>query len=333
MVATSRRLPRRWWAARLAGVLLAIAAGGAQAGTLRYCDRGSPMSAAEQDQALQVAARVKQVLDASGEPVALVSRSGLNLAWLGLRFSHAGLALRDSPRGPWAVRQLYFDCDAAVPRVFDQGMAGFVLGTDDRQARHVSVVFLPRAASAPLAELAGSAPGALAVLAADYSANAYAWGTSYQNCNQWVAELLGLAWGGLPLPASPAGPDGAPVLRQQAQAWLRHAGYAPMVFDVFPPLRLAAAAVPWLHEDDHPAEDRARSLYRVSMPDALEAFVRRRWPEAARVEVCHAGGRLVVRHGWAPIGDGCVPAPGDEVSLLDGGATPALRREEPTHGT
>lgn len=310
---------RRCLAALLASALLG---GAAHAGTLRYCDRGTPMTAAEQDHALQVAARVKQALDDAGEPVALVSRSGLNLAWLGLRFSHAGLALRDSPRGPWAVRQLYFDCDAAVPRVFDQGMAGFVLGTDDRQARHVSVVFLPRAASAPLAELAGSAPGALAVLAADYSANAHAWGTRYQNCNQWVAELLGLAWGGVPLPPPAAPGAGTPAVREQAQAWLRQAGYAPMVFDVFPPLRLAAATVPWLHEDDHPDEDRARSLYRVSMPDALEAFVRRRWPDARRVEVCHAGGRLVVRQGWTPIADGCVAEPGDEVTVLASGPRP-----------
>ncbi|WP_374674285.1 DUF2145 domain-containing protein [Ideonella sp.] len=302
----------------LAALLLAGMAAAAPAGTLRYCDRGSAMTAAQQDQALQLAARLKQELDAAGEPVALVSRSGLNLAWLGLRFTHAGLALRDSPRGPWAVRQLYFDCDAAVPRLFDQGMAGFVLGTDDRQARHVSVVFLPPAASAPLARLAGSAPGALAVLAADYSANAYAWGLRYQNCNQWVAELLGLAWGELPLQPPPGAHASAPPLRRQAQDWLRRAGYAPMVFDVFPPLRLAAAAVPWLHEDDHPGEDRARSQYRVSMPDALEAFVRRRWPEARRVEVCHAGDRLVVRRGWDPIADGCMPAPGDELRSLGG---------------
>lgn len=305
-------------AALLAALLGPLAGPAAHATALRHCGRQGPISAAEQDQALRFAAAVKAELDAAGQPAVLVSRSGMDLGWLGLRFSHAGLSLRDSPAGAWTVRQLYFDCEAGEPRVFDQGMAGFVLGTDDRRSRHVSLVFLPPEAARALAKAASRAPAALAVLAADYSANAYAWGVRYQNCNQWVAELMAVAWGGLPLGGQGAGEgqgegegDGgatAPT-RRRAQAWLRDAGYAPMVFDMFPPLRLASAFVPWLHEDDHPPADRARARYRVSMPDALEAFVRTRWPEARRVELCHGEGRLVVQRGWTPIAEGCLPAP------------------------
>jgi hypothetical protein len=90
-----------------------------------------------------------------------------------------------------------------------------------------------------------------------------------------------------------------------------------MVVSVFPPLAWASALVPWLHSEDHPAADRLAGIYRVSMPDAIEAFVRRRTDGATRVEICHAGRRVVIHRGWSAIPDGCLPAEGDEVVLLD----------------
>jgi hypothetical protein len=41
-------------------------------------------------------------------------------------------------------------------------------------------------------------------------------------------------------------------------------------------------------------------------------------PGARRIEFCHANRRIVVREGWTPIADGCVPQPGDRVVALDG---------------
>jgi hypothetical protein len=125
---------------------------------------------------------------------------------------------------------------------------------------------------------------------------------------------VGAAWAGISL-SEPANEEASP--RRQAQRWLRDEGYAPMVVSVFPPLAWASALVPWLHGEDHPPADRLAGIYRVSMPDAIEAFVRRRAPAATRVELCHAGGRVVIHRGWSPIADGCVPAEGDEVVALD----------------
>jgi hypothetical protein len=53
------------------------------------------------------------------------------------------------------------------------------------------------------------------------------------------------------------------------------------------------------------------------MPAALEEFVRARDPAATRVELCHVGRRIVLRRGWAPLPEGCVPEDGDEVVELD----------------
>jgi hypothetical protein len=301
-------------AALAALVLCAAAIGTAQAASLRYCDRQAQVSVQQQDQLFRFGALVKAELEASKQPLALVARSGLDLSWFGLRYSHAGISLKDSPNGPWSVRQLYYACDEQRPRLFDQGISGFLLGTDKPAEGYVSLVFLPPEQGAPLARTALSKPQALQLLAADYSANAYPWSLRYQNCNQWVAELLGSAWGGLDLEG--AGDD-ATAARQRAQQSLREQGYAPMVVSVFPPLAWASAVVPWLHGEDHPPADRLAGIYRVSMPDAIEAFVRRQAPGATRVELCHAGGRVVIHRGWSAIADGCLPAEGDEVVMLD----------------
>lgn len=273
----------------------------------RLCDRPSTLTAAQQDRLLRVSAIVKAELARSGQRVALVSRSGLNLDRLGLRYSHAGFTLRESANGPWSVRQLYYACDEGRPRLFDQGLSGFLFGTDDPARGALSLVFLPPDVADALERTALDTPQALALLGATYSANAYAWGQRYQNCNQWVAELFATARGGL-----------AAADRAEAQQWLQAQGYAPSVIDLgFAPLRWLSAFSPWLHNDDHPADDLQHARYRVSMPASIEAFVQATVPGARRVEVCHAGPRVVVHTGWTPIGADCEPGEGDTVVALD----------------
>ena len=78
-------------------------------------------------------------------------------------------------------------------------------------------------------------------------------------------------------------------------------------------LSLGIAVVPWLHRDDHPPEDLHAARLRISMPTALEAFVREQVPGAQRVEFCHNERQMVVRRGWEPIAEGCEAGPGDTV--------------------
>ncbi|HEV8690835.1 MAG TPA: DUF2145 domain-containing protein [Ideonella sp.] len=296
----------------VAALTLALAAAGAaQAASLRYCDRQARLTADQQDTLFRFAGIAKRELEQSGQAMALAARSGLDLSLFGLRYSHAGISLQASPNGPWSVRQLYYACDEQRPRIFDQGATGFLIGTDKPDIGYLSLVFLPAEAAARLEQAALSNPQSLQLLAADYSANAYPFGLRYQNCNQWVMELLATAWGGLPLADDGESP------RARAQRWLQDQGYAPTEFGLAPPLMWLSALVPWLHRDDHPADDLARGAYRVSMPASIEAFVRARWPEAQRVELCHAGRRVVVHRGWAPIAEGCEPGEGDEVVALD----------------
>lgn len=299
------------WAG-LAGAALWLAGAAAHAGVLRYCDPPAELSAAQQDTLFRFATLIKDELERSGEPLALIARSGLDLSRFGVRYTHAGVSLRESPNAPWSVRQLYYDCDERKPRLFDQGIAGFLFGTVDPAIGYVSVVQLPGDASRTLERVVQDNRQAIRLLGTTYSANAYAFAPRYQNCNQWVAEMLALAWAPLD-----AGAEGE-ALRAQAQDWLRAEGYEATRFEVGNPLLMwLGGTLPWLHRDDHPPEDQAQMRFVVSMPDSIEAFVRTRVPGARRIEFCHADRRVVIRHGWDPIADGCRPAEGDTVIALD----------------
>lgn len=278
------------------------------AGSLDYCQGQVEQSADVQDRLLSVAAVVKTELDRSGHDVALVARSGLALQRLDQRYSHAGVSLKSSPNTRWSVRQLYYACDAQRPRIFDQGMSGFVLGAHDPAQGYVSIVLLPPEPSLALEAAALDDRQALALLGATYSANAHAFSQQYQNCNQWLAELLASAWG------EPLLSDGA---RSQAQQWLRTQGYQPTVLKLkWQPVMWLASMLPWLHSDDHPAEDLTQAQFRVSMPQSIESFVRGQWPAATRIELCYTASHMVLRRGWEPIAAGCQPGPDDEVTDL-----------------
>ena len=291
----------------LAASLLPVAA---QAISFEVCDRPREPSADQRDVMLRFGALVRDELAASGQDVALVARSGLDLRRLDVRYSHEGVALKDNDGKPWSVRELYYSCEDHRPRVFDEGLTGFLLGTDDPDNGYVSLVFLPLDHAAPLRATAVDRHHALGVLGASYSANAYPFSTRHQNCNQWVMELLAQAWGA---PDAPADADA----RARAQAWMRAQGYLPTVFTVSAhPMTWLADLVPWLANDDHPPDEVAHDRYNVSMPASIETFVQAKVPGATRVELCHAGRRVVVHRGWDDIAEGCVPGVGDRVLEL-----------------
>jgi hypothetical protein len=274
-----------------------------------FCDRATPMSARQEDRLLRFAALIKQELDRSGATVALIARSGVDLSRFGLRYSHGGVMLKASDNAMWSVRQLYYACDEQRPRLYDQGLSGFLFGTDDPTVGYVSIVLPNGTEAATLERAALDNALALRLLAASYSANAYPFSASYQNCNQWVAELLAAAWGAL---------EDTPDLRKRAQRWLAQSGYEPTAVDIGSHLLAAVAPlVPFIHFDDHPQEDLYALRVRTSLPRAIEAFVHERLPAAARIQVCHDGPKAVIRHGWAPVAQGCRAQDGDQVIDLD----------------
>jgi len=293
----------------LAGFLCATQA---QATSLQFCEHPREPSADQRDVMLRFGAIVRDEIAASASPAALIARSGLDLHRLDVRYSHAAVVLKDNGERPWSVRELYFSCDEHRPRVYDEGLTGFLLGTDDPDTGFVSLVFLPPERAEPLRRAAVDKQHALGVLGASYSANAYPFSTAHQNCNQWVIELLADAWN-----PGRAEADAAADARTRAQAWLRGEGYLPTVFTVSAhPMTWLPAVVPWLSNDDHPAHEIAHNRYNVSMPASIETFVQAKVAGARRVEICHAGRRVVLHQGWDDIAEGCVPGPGDRTIEL-----------------
>ena len=311
--------------AALAALLTGTAA--AHAFSLDVCARPREPSADERDVLLRFGALVREQVVASGQDIVLVARSGLDLHKIDVRYSHEGVALKDNDGKPWSVRQLYYSCEERRPRVYDEGLTGFLTGTDDPAIGFVSLVFLPPAQAASLRSTAVDKHHALGVLGASYSANAYPFSTLHQNCNQWVIELLADAWRrpGREAPDTPDAPDAADApdtrtdadARAGAQSWLRAQGYLPTVFTASAhPMTWLPAFVPWLSNDDHPPEELAHNRYNVSMPASIETFVQAKVPGATRVEICHAGRRVVLHRGWDDIAEGCVPGASDQVIEL-----------------
>lgn len=314
----SPRHPWRGVLALVAGLLAAATVhAGVAAQALRqtftdYCSRSPTLDLRQQDQLLRLADAARRELERSGAAAAIVSRAGLDLQRFGQRYSHAGIGLRDGATLPWAVRQLYYACDERRPRLFDQGLAGFVMGSDDAHGGFVRLLLLPDAPqSEALRQAALDTPRAAGLVAPRYSANAYVYGLRYQNCNQWLAELIGEAWQPMPVASEPE------ARRAAAQAALRQLGYRPQPFVAGRFTQWAARWVPLLHLDDHPDEDLQAERVLVSMPTSVEDLVLAHVPGVRRVELCRADDRIVVRRDGPPMGERCEAAEGDEVQQLD----------------
>jgi len=292
-------------AACLAALGLLCAGQALAASSSVFCDRKVDLTAEQKNQLLNFTAVVKDQLQKSGDDMAIISRSGIDLDRFKIRYSHAGLTLKNSANTPWAVRQLYYGCDEEKPSIYDQGLSGFLIDHDNTSVPYVSLVFIPPPMGPALEKAATDNKTALSVLGQQYSANAYPFSTQFQNCNQWLLEVLAYAWGHI---------ESTGDYRADAQKWLKDNNYQPSNIDVkHRYIVWASHFVPLISNSDHPPENVDHNLYQVSMPASVEAFVKNQVPQATRVELCMNKGKIVIHRGWEMIADDCVPGDGDEV--------------------
>lgn len=197
--------------AGLAAAALAVATA-AHAG--RPCEE-KPQTTREVEQGLNLAQATARQLDASGAQVALLARAGQDLSKYGLQWSHLGFVYKDTGQQPavWRVMHKLNHCGTDHAALFRQGLGEFFL---DRPHRYDAafVVLKPELQQALLPVLADNARVAR-LNERRYSMVAYAFGTTYQQSNQWVLETL----------ASAAAPQ--VHSRRDAQAWLKAQGYQP----------------------------------------------------------------------------------------------------------
>ena len=245
-----------------AGALL-LGATAAQAG--RRCEAAKPTPQVI-ERGLNLAQRTAAALDAAhardGTRVVLLARAGQDLTRYGQHWSHVAWAYR-TPEGPWRVVHKLNECGTDQSIITRQGLGEFFL--DDLWRYEAAWV-------APSPEL----QGALWPLLQDnrragtlhqrrYSMVSYAWGTRYQQSNQWALETLALAM------------EPATVReRAQAQAWLQFKGYEPTTLKLGPVTRLGGrAGSANIAFDDHPRDKRFSDRIETVTVDSVLAWLQR----------------------------------------------------------
>lgn len=246
----------------LAAAVAGIAATPAQAG--RTCEE-TTMTAVSLGHALDAGQRLKAALDATGSDVALIARQGQDLSKYQLTYSHAGLAWRAAPDQPWRVYELLNDCGTADSALWIDGLGNFFL--DDPYSYDALVMVPPPAIAAKLAQALGDNAGLHRLHGRRYNMVAYPFSDKYQNSNQWVLEVLAYA----------SASEGHVRTRDEAQEWLKTAGYQPTEMRLGTMARLGGrmfkANVAF---DDHPGTLRYAGRINVVTVDSMQAFLGQR---------------------------------------------------------
>ena len=250
--------------ARLTAIalLVALAASAAHAG--QSCEQ-KPLSPASLQRGLDLAQRTHAALDAAhqrdGTRVVVLARAGQDLSAHGLRYSHLGWAYR-LPDGTWRVLHKLNDCGTAQGQIHRQGLGVFFL--DDLWRFEAAWVVPAPALQAPLHAALTEGERPLRIHQPAYNMVSYAWGTRYQQSNQWAIEAT----------ATMVEPGVAE--REAAQAWLRFKGYQPTRLTIRPMQRLGArVGTAHIAFDDHPNELRFADRIDTVTVDSVFAWLGR----------------------------------------------------------
>jgi len=223
-----------------------------------------PPTPREIEQGLDLAQATARQLDASGAQVALLARAGQDLSKYGLRWSHLGFAYKDETQQPavWRVMHKLNHCGTDHAALYRQGLGEFFM---DRPYRYDAafVVLKPELQQALLPVLADNARVAR-FNERRYSMVAYAFGTRYQQSNQWVLETL----------AGAAAPGVAG--RREAQGWLQSQGYTPTDLHLSTLTRLGGRMTRAnIAFDDHPSARRFAGHIDTVTVDSMFAWLPR----------------------------------------------------------
>ncbi len=238
----------------------------------RPCEPFKPTATTVYD-ALSLAQRVRDALDASGAEVAIVARSGQDLTKYRLRYSHLGFAVRDHADGPWTVVHELNECATADSMLYAQGLGTFFL---DDMFRYEALIVIPDAAVQRRLRTILASDRAARMHEPHYNVVAFPFSTRYQNSNQWALEVLAMA----------SADEGEIVDRAEAQDWLREHGFVPTTLQIDAMERLGGrmfrANVAF---DDHPFDRRMSGQIDCVTVESIAAFVRRQEPGSRSIRV------------------------------------------------
>ncbi|BAN27011.1 DUF2145 domain-containing protein [Caballeronia insecticola] len=213
-------------------------------------------------QAMAAAQRVTAELERRQIDVAVLGRMGQDLSAYGLRYSHVGFVYREKPGAPWRIAHLLNECGTAKSDLWYQGVGNFFL--DDMYRFDALLLIPPKPVAEILRARLMQGPELRTVFDSHYSMVAYPFSTRYQNSNTWVLETL----------ASVEAKDAKIGDREQAQAWLKMAGYQPSEMQLGPFKRLGGRMFKAnIAFDDHPNELRFSDRIRTVTVDSVQRFL------------------------------------------------------------
>ena len=229
----------------------------------RSCEARAPL-AANLQRSMVLAQGVARRLDESSAQVVMLARVGQDLRRYGQRYSHMGIAYRETVEGrtAWRVVHKLNGCGSAYASVYRQGLGEFFM--DDPFEYEAAIVALAPELQAKLLPILRDNYRVSSLHTGAYSVVAYPWAQTYQQSNQWAIETMAMA-------AEPAATS-----RAAAQAWLRRHDYRPATLhlDAFTRLgaRMTAANVAF---DDHPNEKRFSGRIETVTVDSVFAWLQR----------------------------------------------------------
>ena len=271
---------RHAFAAVLVAAALCSATAPAHAG--RNCEARLPDASTVQ-RAMDLAARTAQALDATGAEVVVLGRAGQDLRKYGLRWSHLGLAYKESTdtgtpwreggKGPavWRVVHKLNQCGSDTADLYRQGLGEFFL--DDLFDYQAAIVVPAPDVQMRLQTLLQDNAAVQRLHTAAYNMLAYPWAQTYQQSNQWAIETLAMAM------------EPGANTRERAQAWLQFKGYEPTVLRLGAMTRLGARLTAAnIAFDDHPNDKRYGDHIETVTVDSVFAWLERA-ALAGRVQV------------------------------------------------
>lgn len=228
---------------------LALAAGWALGTPAAHAGRACatrPLTTQALSLGLTLAQRTAQALDEeharSGARVVVLARAGQDLDKYQLRYSHLGWAYKTT-EGPWRVLHKLNQCGTPVASLYRQGLGEFFM--DDLWRPEAAWSVPAPALQGPLLALLTDPVRSTMLHTAAYNMVSYAWGTRYQQSNQWALETLSMAT------------EPGVTTREQAQAWLGFKGYQPTTLRLGAFTRLGASVTQaHIRFDDHPNDKR-----------------------------------------------------------------------------
>ena len=231
----------------------------------RSCEEKKPPPLVTVERGLRLATETYKALDASGQKVVILARVGQDLSKYGLRYSHFGFAYQQPDgRGghAWRVLHKLNECGSKTASVYRQGLGEFFL--DDMWRFEAAwVVPTPEVQDKLLAWLLDEARVS-SMHTRPYSIVSYAWGTQYQQSNQWALETF------------VAAVEPSANTRSKAQSWLKFKDYEPTALKIDALTRLGGRMTKAnLAFDDHPNEKRFADRIETVTVDSVFAWLQR----------------------------------------------------------